>query len=122
MRIIRLFIVLFISNFGFTAIAQPQNRKVIDEVIAVVGDEIVTKSALETQYLQYLSQGQKVTDDLRCVILEDLLFQKLLLNQAKIDSVVVTEGQVESELDRRLRYFIGQIGSEKALEAYYKNH
>lgn len=120
MRIIRLFIVLFISNTVITATAQPQNRKVIDEVIAVVGDEIVTKSALETQYLQYLSQGQKVTDDLRCIILEDLLFQKLLLNQAKIDSVVVTEGQVESELDRRLRYFIGQIGSEKALEAYYK--
>ncbi len=100
--------------------AQPENRKVIDEVIAVVGDEIVTKSALETQYLQYLSQGQKVTDDLRCIIMEDLLFQKLLLNQAKIDSVVVTEGQVESEMERRMRYFIGQVGSEKALEAYYK--
>ncbi len=100
--------------------AQPENRKVIDEVIAVVGDEIVTKSALETQYLQYLSQGQKVTDDLRCIIMEDLLFQKLLLNQAKVDSVVVTEGQVESEMERRMRYFIGQVGSEKALEAYYK--
>lgn len=120
MRIIRLFIVLFISGAATAVIAQPANRKVIDEIIAVVGDEIVTKSALETQYLQYLSQGQKASDDLRCIIMEDLLFQKLLLNQAKIDSVVVTDGQVESELDRRLRYFISQIGSEKALEAYYK--
>lgn len=119
-RIIRLFFVFLISMSATLLSAQPENRKIIDEVIAVVGDEIVTKSSLETQYLQYLSQGQKATDDLRCIIMEDLLFQKLLLNQAKIDSVVVTEGQIESELDRRLRYFIGQIGSEKALEAYYK--
>jgi peptidyl-prolyl cis-trans isomerase SurA len=110
-------VLLTVSNH---LIAQPENGQVIDEVIAVVGDEIVTKSSLETQYLQYISQGEKVTDDLRCVIMEDLLFQKLLLNQAKIDSVDVTEGQVEAEMERRLRYFIGQIGSEKALEAYYK--
>lgn len=110
--------VMVLSSLSLSA--QSENRKIIDEVIAVVGDEILTKSSLETQYLQYLSQGQKVSDDLRCIIMEDLLFQKLLLNQAKIDSVVVMEGQVESELDRRLRYFISQIGSEKALEAYYK--
>jgi peptidyl-prolyl cis-trans isomerase SurA len=110
-------VLLAVSN---QLVAQPENRQVIDEVIAIVGDEIVTKSSLETQYLQYISQGEKVTDDLRCVIMEDLLFQKLLLNQAKIDSVEVTDGQVESEMERRLRYFIGQIGSEKALEAYYK--
>jgi peptidyl-prolyl cis-trans isomerase SurA len=114
------FAVILLLFFQIPLWAQPENRKVIDEVIAVVGDEIVTKSALETQYLQYLSQGQKATDDLRCIIMEDLLFQKLLLNQAKIDSVVVTEGQVESEMERRMRYFISQIGSEKALEAYYK--
>ena len=101
-------------------LAQDTNNVVIDEIIAVVGDEIVTKSSLETQYFQYLAQGEKATDDLRCVIMEDLLFQKLLLNQAKIDSIEVTDGQVESELDRRMRYFIGQIGSQKALEAYYK--
>lgn len=111
---------MMVLAFSNSLVAQPENRQVIDEVIAIVGDEIVTKSSLETQYLQYLSQGEKVTDDLRCIIMEDLLFQKLLLNQAKIDSIEVSDGQVESEMERRLRYFIGQIGSEKALEAYYK--
>jgi peptidyl-prolyl cis-trans isomerase SurA len=52
--------------------------------------------------------------------LEDLLFSKLLLNQAKLDSLEVTENQVETEMDRRLRYFINQFGSQEAFEQYYK--
>ncbi len=113
---------LFLLSISLSGLllAQDSSKVVIDEIIAVVGDEIVTKSSLETQYFQYLAQGEKATDDMRCVIMEDLLFQKLLLNQAKIDSIDVTEGQVESEMDRRMRYFISQVGSEKALEAYYK--
>lgn len=105
---------VFISSFGYA-----QNSKVIDQIIAVVGDEIVTKSELESQLMQYTAQGYPITETTKCQLLEELLFQKLLLNQAKIDSVEVTEAQVDSELDRRMRYFIAQIGSQEALEEYY---
>ena len=92
----------------------------IDRVIAVVGANIAMQSELETQYLQWLAQGMDPNDDTRCRLYEELLYQKLLLNQAQVDSVVVSDGQVEDELSRRLEYFIAQIGSQEKLEEYYE--
>jgi peptidyl-prolyl cis-trans isomerase SurA len=105
---------LLVPAFGF---AQP---KVIDQVIAVVGNNIILQSELEAQFLQMKQQAEEDTEDIgKCNILEDLLFQKLLLHQAQIDSVVVNDNQVDTEMSRRLEYFIRQIGSEKKLEEYY---
>ena len=49
-----------------------------------------------------------------------MMMSKLMVNQAVIDSVVVSDEQVESELDRKIRYFILQIGSQEKLEQYMK--
>jgi len=97
-----------------------QGNAVIDEVVAVIGSEILLKSDLEKQLIQYKSQGIKVDEEMKCSVIEDLLYTKLLLNQSKLDSIEVSDQQVESELDRRIEYFISQIGSERALEEYYK--
>lgn len=94
--------------------------QVIDKVIAVVGDNVMLKSDLENQKSQYLQSGYDVSQNTPCELLEELLFQKLLLNQAQLDSVEVGEAQVQSELERRLRFFINQIGSEEKLEEYYQ--
>ncbi|MCB0429476.1 MAG: peptidylprolyl isomerase [Flavobacteriales bacterium] len=91
----------------------------VNRVIATVGNDVVLQSDLENQYLQMMAQGMTPDADTRCRILEDQLFQKLLKNQAELDSVTVSDNQVESELDRRIEYFIKQIGSEEALEEYY---
>jgi peptidyl-prolyl cis-trans isomerase SurA len=47
------------------------------------------------------------------------MVQKLMINQAEIDSLLVTDNQVEMEMEQRMRYFINQIGSEQKLEAYF---
>ena len=91
----------------------------IDRVVATVGDKIILQSDIENQVLQFLSQGIPTTSDLRCEVLEELMIQKLLLTQAEIDSVEVGLSRLESELDRRLMYFVRQIGSEKKLEEFY---
>ncbi len=112
-----------VFNIGFLLsfmLGIAQNEKTLDKVIAVVGSEIVLYSELEVQYLQLRSQGAKKGMDTRCEVLDNLLFQKLLINQSKLDSVEVTEGQVSAEVDRRIAYFVSQIGSERALEEYYK--
>lgn len=101
------------SQFAF---AQPQGQ-VVDRVIAVVGKNIVKYSELASQVQQYTEQGQTPPD--RCHMLEELLYQKLLLAQAEKDSVVVSESQVDSEIDRRLRYYIAQFGSQEKFEAFY---
>lgn len=90
----------------------------IDRVVAVVGDFIVLQSDIEQQYLQLRSNGQSLPD-MKCRILEETLKEKLLLNQAKIDSIEISDSNVEQSLDQRLSYFISQIGSQEELEAYF---
>jgi peptidyl-prolyl cis-trans isomerase SurA len=93
---------------------------VIDQVMGVVGNKIVLKSDIEKQYMQYLAQsGGNEDEDMKCQIFDQLIMQKLMLNQADIDSVTVTDTQVEGELDRRMRFYIHQIGSEEKLEEYF---
>ncbi len=91
----------------------------LDKVIAVVGDNAILKSDIEVQYQQYLAQGTDLDEAFKCNILDEQLRQKMLLNQAILDSVVISDDEIESEMDRRLRYFISLIGSEKELEEYY---
>ncbi len=111
-------ILFFILNISYS-FAQ-QHGKVIDQIAAIVGSNVILKSNIESQYLQYRLQGNIEGDtSMKCQILEELLFQKLLLNQAEVDSIEVTDAQVESEMDRRLRYFISQIGSQEKLEKFY---
>lgn len=105
----------------FTFQAKAQQKQVIDQVAAVVGKNVILQSDIENQYIQYrLQRGiSGSAETIRCQILEDLLFQKLMLNQAEIDSVEVTDVQVNQEMERRLRYFINELGSQEKLEAYY---
>ncbi|MDD4142636.1 MAG: peptidylprolyl isomerase, partial [Bacteroidales bacterium] len=90
--------------------------KVIDEVVAVVGSEMIMLSDVENQYLQYKSSSYNIT---RCEVLDDLLLQKLMVNQAAIDSIEVNEANVEMELDNRIRYFISTMGSKEKFESFY---
>jgi peptidyl-prolyl cis-trans isomerase SurA len=94
--------------------------RIVDEVVAVVGDKKILYSDIEQGYLQMAAEGEKVDENTRCSIFEQLLIQKLLLNQAEVDSIEITESQVDAELDNRMRYFINAIGSEEKLEDYFK--
>lgn len=91
----------------------------IDRIIAVVGREAVLHSELTTRTEQARQNGAPVGRDARCGQLEDLLYEKLLIEQGRIDSVVIDEAQVDAELDRRIRYFAGQLGGESKLEEFY---
>lgn len=93
--------------------------KVIDRVIAVVGVNTVLQSELESQYQQMVTAQEAVDDNSRCKLFEELLYQKLLLAQAQKDSLTVTDVQVEQELDKRIRYYIHQFGSEERFVAFY---
>ena len=107
---------------GQNGLAQEDSRNVqeIDGVIAIVADEIILRSDVESQFKQYAESGMEVGPNTRCVLFEDLLVQKLLVHQAKVDSVVVEEAEVRSELDRRIQYFVAQIGSVERLEQFYE--
>ncbi len=116
----RLFIAIFFVAFMLPAKAQ--EAQVIDRVVAVVGQNIILQSDIEAQYIQYRLQGgiKGSASSIRCEILEDQMFRKLMLNQAEMDSITVTDEQVDNEVDRMVSYFISQLGSQENLEKYYK--
>lgn len=90
----------------------------LDKVVAVVGNAIILKSDLEMQYAQYLAQGNPANEELKCYFLQQLLTQKLLSQQAIIDSITVTDEQVDDEISRRMRTMIGRAGGQERLEQF----
>lgn len=117
MKYSRLYITLAITCLSFISFSQ---GGVIDKVVGIVGDEMILNSSIEMQYHQYVAQGMKPQEDFRCTLLKSALEEKLLIHQAKIDSIEVSEDEVEGELDRRIRYFTSMFGSQEQLEEYYK--
>jgi peptidyl-prolyl cis-trans isomerase SurA len=99
-----------------SAAAQPL---VIDRVIGVVGDFNILQSDIEQEYLQLKMSGMYVSADARCNIYNDFIERKLLLAQAKIDSIEVGPDMVELQMEARLDYFISQFGSEDEMEEYF---
>lgn len=97
----------------------------IDAIVAVVGDGIVLESEVEAQafamkaQLAQMGKSAELTDVQRCNLLEELLFQKLLVHHAQLDSLEVTDAEVMDEIDRRLAYYIQMFGSVDAFEAEY---
>jgi len=114
----RLLTLFFILSSAFTLKAQTQNN-VIDEVIWVVGDEAILKSDVEQARIDALSQGRRLEGDPYCVIPEQLAIQKLLLHQAAIDSVEVSDSEVFQNVDQRINYYIQQLNGKEKMEEYF---
>ncbi len=112
--------VLILLIFVSTNLLRAQGT-IIDQVVALVGKNIILQSDIDNQYLQIRLQGGITgsAPTIKCKILENLLFEKLMLHQAELDSVIITPEQLDSELDRRMRYFISQFGSQEKLEKFY---
>lgn len=101
-----------------TAISAQDEMQVVEKIIGIVGDEIVLLSEHRVQKSDMISRGL-VGENLDCAVMENLLFEKLLLNQAKIDSIEVQDELVESELENRMAYFSQQLGGDEKLEEFY---
>lgn len=102
----------------------PTKGQLVDKIVAKVDNQILLKSELDVAYLQYLSQAPpeqtQNQQELRCMMLESLLINKLLLAKAEIDSVTVDYETVSSQLEQRMDYFIKMAGSVEKLEQTYK--
>jgi len=107
------FVGMFIFNSSFA-----QKAKWVDGIIAVVGDKIVLRSELETELANVQLDTISDPEAFACETLRGILLQKLLINQAELDSLPLEEERVDNELDNRIRYFQRQIGSQSALESY----
>jgi peptidyl-prolyl cis-trans isomerase SurA len=103
-----LFGVLFTGLF--TANAQKREGQILDEIVAIVGDNYILKSDIDKEFETLEEQsGVTFTEDDRYQILSSLIAKKLLLYQAQIDSVTVAPERVDAEIDRRMLYILSQF-------------
>ncbi len=107
-------------TISLCAVAAPIKKNVIDEVAWIVGDEPIFRSEIEDRYSQMRSEGTQLPGDPYCVIPEQIAIEKLYLHQAKLDTVVPPEGQVQSSVDKRLTYFVNSLGSKEKVEEYFR--
>ncbi|MGZ3822348.1 MAG: foldase protein PrsA [Mucilaginibacter sp.] len=90
----------------------------LDKIAAVVGSSIILQSDIELQYANYLASGNQPDPAIKCLILRNQLTQKLLAQQAVIDSVTVKDDEVDNELDRRMRGMVARAGGQERLEQF----
>ena len=95
-------------------------RQTIDKVVATVGGELVLLSEVEEQIALMEARNGILPEGSRCAVMDQLLAGKLLINQAKLDSIAVTEEEVEVQLNARIdRILEFMNGDLNQFEAYY---
>jgi peptidyl-prolyl cis-trans isomerase SurA len=109
-------IVCLLSAWFLEASAQ---NNVIDEIVWVVGDEAIYKSEVEEARREGLKHGTQWEGDPYCVIPEQLAVNKLFLNQAELDSIFVSDEDVEAQVDYDMKDLMNDFGSEEKIEEYY---
>jgi peptidyl-prolyl cis-trans isomerase SurA len=112
--------------FSFTLITNQvqaqENRQLADQIIAHVNDNVILKSDVDQLVSDYLRQARasgenmEFSRELWFTFLEQEIDRKVLLEKAEIDSMVVSNEEVDQRMDQRIRQLVGQAGSEQALE------
>jgi peptidyl-prolyl cis-trans isomerase SurA len=112
---------LFLLCFSCLFLPQsaPAQDGLIDKVVAVVGREMILLYDIESETNMMRLQGITSDKNIRCEVLENLLLQKLLLVQARLDSLKVSDEEVDAQIDRQMRMMTMRAGSEKAVEELF---
>ncbi|MBQ0007340.1 MAG: peptidylprolyl isomerase [bacterium] len=122
------FLLLFASVASFSQNTETEGaskkifdeRKMIDGVVWVVGDEAILRSEVEQERIRAQYDGTVIPGEPYCIIPEQIAIQKLFIHQAKIDSIEVNNGQVDMQVNAQISYFLREIGSKEKLEEYMR--
>lgn len=105
---------------GVCAVAQAQKyQSVVDKSVAVVGNEMISLSDLESEVQMMRAQGYGSDRNIRCELLESMMESKLFLMQARIDSLNVNSEMVSAELNHRLDQVRSALGGDEKVEEYF---
>lgn len=113
---VKIFFLLIATLFSQQLVSQ---NNIIDEIAWVVGDEAILKSEIEEYRKELLMQNQRIEGDPYCFIPEQLAIRKLFLDQAKLDSIEVSDADVNRQLEYYINEYIASSGSVEKLEEYY---
>ena len=114
------FIVFAAALFVSTGLsAQKYSGGLVDKTVAVVGNEVILVSDIESEVQQMQAQGRSSDRDMRCSILERMMENKIFLMQARIDSLTVNYDMVDGELSNRIDQYRTYLGGDEELEKYF---
>jgi len=113
-------LLLILAGVMITGLSAVKGQVLVESVAAIVGNEVVYLSDIENLSIDMKRNGNRLpVDQQRCIVLNELLVSRLFLDQARIDSITVTEDMVENEVTMNINGAIQSAGSEKALEEYF---
>ncbi len=110
-----IFMMIFSSNMN----AQLKPGELVDGIAAVIGDEIVLESDVNEQMNYAKQQGASETD--KCDFLENLISNKLLVYEAKKDTLIENRSAaIKEQANAKYRQLLSQFPDEKTMLAAYK--
>lgn len=106
---------------GISACLHSQSQPLIlNKVVANVGSEYILYSDVQELYSYAKAQNPDYGNNIQCEIIEQLVSKALLLDQARIDSIIINNVELEVELQKRIDYILSQMGgSEERFKSYY---
>ena len=108
-----------LAFFGVKMNAQLKTGDLIDGIAVVVGDEIILESDVEDQANYSKQQGAEVSN--RCDFVESIISNKLLIYEAKRDTLIENRSAVLKEnANQKFTQILGQFPDEKTMLATYK--
>ncbi len=100
---------------GILPLQAQQKGTIIDQIIAMVGDEVILESEVQYEMSRAKAENKvSLEGNIQSQVIE------LLKEQAVIDSIVVTPDEVERQLDQRMQGYLKYAGSKEKLEQYFK--
>ncbi|MBO9728875.1 MAG: peptidylprolyl isomerase [Chitinophaga sp.] len=98
--------------------ASAQQKLIADKIIGVVGDKIILKSDMDGALADQMhnSPDGNLMPDAACRTLEMLISQKVMVLQAERDSLPVSDGDVEAQMENRIRYFEQMYGGKEKMK------
>lgn len=109
--------VLFAVAGLMLCVVSSNAQTLVESVAAIVGNEVIYLSDVENGVMDMRRSNPRArVDDLRCNTFQELLIAKLFVDQARIDSIIVTDDMVETDLNMQINDAIRIAGSEEALE------
>ncbi|WP_317194743.1 peptidylprolyl isomerase [Aequorivita echinoideorum] len=99
---------------------KPFKRYKAEGVSAVVGEFVILDSDIDKAYVEMKSQGVSIEDVSRCQLMGKLMEDKLYAHQAKQDSIMVPDAEINGMIDQQMQYMISELGSEEKVAEYYR--
>lgn len=110
-------ITVFINFICFALYSQ--GAQLVDKIVAKVGSEYILLSEVEDDFQYNLKSKPGLDPNYKCEILDNLISQKLIIYQAILDSIVVSEVEIAAEIDTKFERILAQMNGD---EAFFKEY